>query len=120
MAIDRRRLAPWLAAAAVLFAAGSLFHAWRIFASEASDATPGWRHALFIAIDAAVAVGLVKRPSWFPYLFLLLTIQQLGSHGSAAWLLWSQHRGLDMISIGVVVIMPLVCALLFWDARLER
>jgi hypothetical protein len=119
MRAPRGVLSPWFVVAAVIFAAGSLFHIGRIFFPKPSDPTPDWRHALFAVIDAAVAVGLIRRPPWFVWVFLPLTIHQLGSHGSAAWLLWSEHRGIDMISIGVIVIMPLVLGLLFWDRRIR-
>lgn len=70
-----------LRAPAVLFVLGATFHAIALARPDFGDPSPAWRHALFLAINAAFAVGFWRRPSWLPWAYLPLALQQTWSHG---------------------------------------
>ena len=76
-------LAIALNTAGALFALAAIYHlqaiVWRRV--DASDSTA--RHCLFVIIDISVAFGMFRRPRFFFWLFALLGLQQLHSHGSA-------------------------------------
>lgn len=74
------------------------------------------RHLVFVAINAALAVGFRKRPPWFRWVFAALVAQQLASHG--ALLLTSMRAGSpDLPSLLVVIAAPAALALLFLVPR---
>jgi hypothetical protein len=107
------------AAFAALFACAAIYHALAIVLPtiDAASPAPAWRHALFFAINAAAAIGLVRRPRGFWAAFAILTAQQICSHGSAAFFAWRDERRVDYVSLAVIVAMLLVLALLVRDAR---
>lgn len=107
---------------AAFFAAAALFHAAAIvFPNLEHDRAhvpdPAWRHALFVAINAAVAAGMLRRPPIFVLAFAALTIQQIVSHGGEAWRAWTLERRIDVTSIGVVILVPLALVALIRDWR---
>lgn len=83
------------------------------------DATPAWRHALFVAINIICIYGLLKRPVWFTWFWALLVVQQLYSHGSHFIRLLSQGK-FAWIDFGVLVITPVIFILLIVDKRSTR
>ena len=79
--------------------------------------SPKWRHALFIAINLFCAYGILKRPAWFVYLFFVLLLQQLYSHGSSmvnSWVATGSYKN-SLIDLLVVVTTPLIFMLLVYD-----
>lgn len=74
-----------------------------------------WRHALFVAINLAVALGFWRRPKYFPFCFGLLTLQQLASHGKAALSAWTTEQRVDFASLLVLAWMPAALFLLWRD-----
>ena len=107
-------------AIAAFFVAGALFHVAALVRPAVADPSPPWRHALFVLVNVAVALGLRRRPRGFAVGFALLTAQQLWSHGLTAALVWREERRLDWASVVVVAGMPLVLALLLADDRARR
>ena len=105
---------------ATLFIAAAVYHAVHIFVPETANASPPWRHALFVLINLAVAGCLVLRPRAFVGAFALLTVQQIYGHGSMAWDAWQIRQQVDWVSLGIVVLMPLLLGLLVLDARRSR
>jgi hypothetical protein len=99
--------------AALAFAA-MLYHT--IGAVQPFDATPVWRHTLFIGINTICIFGLLKRPKWFVWFWGILTIQQLYSHGSHFINLLQQHK-FNFIDAGVVLLMPIIFILLLKDKK---
>lgn len=68
----------------------------------ALNGSPLWRHVLFIAIDVGCAIGFLKRPPWFTWLFGALAVQQCASHGSALLRTWSNGHRISWLD-GLVV-----------------
>jgi uncharacterized membrane protein YphA (DoxX/SURF4 family) len=68
-------------------------------------------------INLLVAYGLLKRPSYFLYLFILLMIQQFYSHGSDLVNLWNIQHKIDWMSLLVIVIFPVILIFLILDKR---
>jgi hypothetical protein len=69
--------------AAAAFAAVAAFHAVALVAPGVAPPSPAWRHALFVVVNGAYAVGFAVRPRWLFVAFLLLAVQQVVSHGAA-------------------------------------
>jgi hypothetical protein len=104
----------WLFAAA--FAVAALFHLAASIDPALDDSSPRWRHLLFVAINAAAAAGMIRRPRGFPLAFAILCAQQLYSHGTALVLAWTRDHRIDVASVIVVTAMPVALALLLRDA----
>jgi hypothetical protein len=102
---------------ALLFLAAATYHllGWLVPAAG----IPGlpWRHALFVAIDSIVAILLLRPQRWLVLPFALLTLQLLYSHGSDTWRLWHMERRVAWISVGVVVMMPIMLAVIIREMR---
>ncbi len=80
------------------------------------DATPAWRHVIFIGVCSISIYGLLKRPGWFVWFFGLLTLQQLYSHGSHFVNQLSDGK-INWIDLTVVVVTPIVFILLLADRK---
>jgi hypothetical protein len=107
-------------AVAVAFAAAAVFHAAALVRPAIAPPSPPWRHTLFVAINVAAAFGVVLRPRWFVVPFAVLTVQQLVSHGAAAWKAWVEEGRVDVASLIIVVGMPAVLVALVVDAPSSR
>jgi O-antigen ligase len=77
--------------------------------------SPLWRNLLFVVINIFTAYCLLKRPPWFIYLFVILMIQQLYSHGTDLVSLWNSNHRIDWMSLAVIVIMPGIFVFLLLD-----
>lgn len=99
---------------AVLAFAALLYHT--AGAVQPFDATPAWRHALFIGICTICIYGLLKRPQWFVWFFGILMIQQLYSHGSHFIQVLRQNK-INTIDVAVLLLMPLLFILLLRDSK---
>jgi hypothetical protein len=98
---------------AVFFAVSAIYHLVALFFKI--NTSPLWRNLLFIVINLLVAYGLLKRPPYFIYLFILLMIQQFYSHGSDLVNLWNQQHKLDWMSLLVFIILPVIFVFLLLD-----
>lgn len=98
---------------AVFFILSAVYHLVAVFA-RVND-SPVWRNLLFTGINLFVAWCLLKRPPWFIYLFAVLLIQQIYSHGSDFLTLWNAQHKIDWMSLGVVLIMPVIFVFLLLD-----
>jgi hypothetical protein len=81
------------------------------------DKTPAWRHILFVGINIICIYGLTKRPKWFIWFVLVLTLQQWYSHGSYAIELWQQQHIIHWISVADILLLPLLLILLIADKK---
>jgi hypothetical protein len=104
------------AVVALGFAAAALFHAIAIAVPQIAEPSPSWRHALFVVVNSAFALGMWKRPRWFVVVFAALTAQQLYGHGTYGLDVWRREARVDWASVLVVVALPIVLALLVRDA----
>ena len=103
----------FLKAVAVLFVAAAAFHLTHIMRPAAGDPSGPVRHAVFVAINLAVAAGLWLRPAALRIAFGVLVVQQVASHGTAAWLAWADRHQIDLVSFAIVVLLPLTWAVLW-------
>lgn len=94
-------------ACAALSAAAALFHL--VAALVPMDDSSPARHAVFVVVNVACVAGFLLRPRWFPWVFSLLVVQQLRSHGGD--FLLTHH----VVDGAVALAMPLVLALLLID-----
>lgn len=99
------------------FVLAGLYHATALFHPEWVEPAPPWRHALFVAINAAVAAGFLFRPRFFVYVFALLAAQQLWGHATYGAAVWRTQHRIDWASVIVVLAMPILLGLLVRDAR---
>ncbi|HEU4411908.1 MAG TPA: hypothetical protein VFS43_42095 [Polyangiaceae bacterium] len=102
---------------ALAFAGAAAVHAAALLSPRLDPSAPPWRHALFVGINVACALGFVLRPRWLAAPFALLVVQQLFSHGGQALRAWREAGRVDVPSLAVLVVMPLALALLASDAR---
>jgi hypothetical protein len=107
-------------ALAVIFAVAALFHLAAVARPALAPSAPAWRHAVFVVVNGACAVGLawgrVRRARAFVAAFALLVVQQLWSHGLEAWGAARAGR-VDLASLGVLAVMPLTLAMLVTARR---
>jgi hypothetical protein len=110
------RLAAAGAVAAAAVHAAAL--AWPAFAAAAyPPAYPALRHAVFVAIDSALAGLFLRRPWWFVWAYAVLTAQVLYGHGGAAWVAWQRDGHVAWIDVAAIVAVPLGLAVLVKDYR---
>lgn len=107
-------------ACALGFLAGAAYHVAGLVRPEVAEPAPPWRHTLFVGINVAAGVGMLLRPPFFVWLFGVLTIQQLFSHATYGWGVWTGEGRIDWASVIVVIAMPALFALLVADARGRR
>jgi hypothetical protein len=81
---------------------------------------PVWRHALFTGINLLFGYGLLKRPRYFTSAFLIFMVQQFGSHGNKILARWQQEGRLDLISLLVLLILPLVYYFLWKERKIKK
>jgi hypothetical protein len=87
-------------------------HGWRALVAQPADPSGSLRHAVFVGINFASAACLWVRPPWFTYVFGVLVLQQLYSHGTSAWSAWFEQQKVDAVSLVIVVLLPLTWAVL--------
>jgi len=73
-----------------------------------------------VGIDLTFAWLLLRRPWWLAFPFALLTLHSLRSHGRGAWNQWQTARRVDWISVGVVIVLPVILALVVRDGWEQR
>lgn len=105
--------------ASLLTGGAAVFHLVRALAPAAGDGSSPARHVLFVVIDAALAIGFWKRPTWFSIALSALVVQQLWSHGSAGLTAW-RRGSFDAVSLLVVVLLPALLLLVLHERRLRH
>jgi hypothetical protein len=102
-----------------LFAGAALYHAWNLGLSF-GDPALAWFHGAFVIIDTTMAFLFWLRPRWLVLPFVVLTVQQIYSHGEAAWSAWKTSGTLDGISLFIALFMPALLVLLVYDVHNSR
>ena len=77
----------------------------------------GFRHILFIIINGICIYGIIKRPTWFTWFAGLLTLQQWYSNGSYAIEFWKKTQQVHWISIGLIILFPLLVFFLILEKK---
>ncbi|MES2328517.1 MAG: hypothetical protein V4539_02875 [Bacteroidota bacterium] len=101
--------------AAVLSACAAVYHVAAILSH--TDNSPVWRHMLFCFISITGAWALVKRPSWLFYPLIVLTLQQLYSHGTYLFVKYRDEHSIHWISVGVLILMPVITYAVWIDRK---
>ena len=104
-------------ALAALSSAAAVYHMVGAAGQLSSDASPPWRHTVFVGIDLLGAWYLVRRPLMLLPAFVLLVCQQYLSHGGRALRWWTESARIDTLSIGTLVMLTVALVLLLVDAR---
>lgn len=100
---------------ALFWVIAAAYHLVGLFGLANDD--PAWRHALFVVIDLLLAYGILKRPRYFSWLFLVFLVQQSYTHGSRFLNQWEQQGTVDWISLLVLVVLPVV---FYWLRKDEK
>ena len=103
--------------ASAVFVVAALFHFSHWVSPIVGDTASPMRHLVFVAIDLSVAAALYFRPWFLKYVVAVLTFQQVYSHGAQAWHAWVSQGEVDVVSIAVVLLMPILALLLFVEDR---
>lgn len=59
----------------------ALFHLAAIAWPQLSEPSPPLRHGVFVGVNVFFGVAFVRRVRWLPWPLLVLTVQQIWSHG---------------------------------------
>lgn len=108
------RLFAWLAAGSALAA---VYHLAGVLGALSTDATPVWRHLLFVTIDSVGVWYLLRRPLALLPLYCLIYVQQLHSHGVRALRWWALDARIDYLSVGTLLALSVALGALVIDAR---
>jgi hypothetical protein len=105
---------------AVIFGLGVLYHAAALsipaFAKAAYPATyPPLRHVAFMIVNSLAAFLFLKRPRWFIWPYLVLTVQVLQGHGVRLWRAWADEHQINWIDLIVISGVLLGLALLIQE-----
>ena len=103
---------------AALSAFTAIFHAVGIFVHL--DNSPVWRHALFCGLSIAGVPVFLKRPSWLIYPMIILTLQQLNSHGTYLWLKYTVEHSIHWLSVADIILLPVITYLIWYDREEQR
>jgi hypothetical protein len=97
----------------------SAYHAVALVWPALDPSSSTARHALFVMLNLALAVGLWVLPRGFFWVFAALTLQQLHSHGRTLFrVLGEQHR-LHWESVLVMITLPAMLWLLWQERQLR-
>jgi hypothetical protein len=103
---------------AFLGCCAALYHLTGVFYDI--DATPLWRHLLFVAVNLFCVYGILRRPAYFTWLFGALLVQQYYSHGRYLIKLWSEQHRVHWLSVAVLTLLPLVLLCLVDDYKARK
>jgi len=115
MFLSNRRREHVFKAAAFFGALTALYHLIGIFYKI--NASSSGRHALFICINLFLVYGFLKRPKYFVFVFFILLLQQLYSHGSFLINHFRESGKIDWISVFILVGLPIIFACLVADYK---
>jgi hypothetical protein len=100
-----------------LSALTAIYHAAGIFTHI--DNSPVWRHSLFFCLAIAGVPIFLKRPFWLIYPMILLTIQQLYSHGTYLWLKLTAEHSIHWLSVADIILLPVITYLVWYDQEMR-
>lgn len=96
-----------------VFIAFAVYHLIGVF--YVINDSPAWRHGIFFALSIFGIYGILKRPKYFVFLFGILLLQQLYSHGGDLIHIWQTEHKVDWISLFVLLFLPTVFVFLILD-----
>jgi hypothetical protein len=102
------------------FALVAAYHFAAIFWSALGPGDSAARHGVFVAVDAALALGFAWPPRWLAIPVGFLCAQQLFSHGGDVVRAWQDARRVDWASVAVVATMPVALAVAIAEGLRRR
>ena len=102
------------------FVAGALFHLAALVLPSLAEPVPNWHHLLFVAVNLALAVLVLRRPRGFVLFFAAYMVQQYVEHLPRCIDVWEQQQRFDWPGFLPLVFVPFVFGLLLRDARTRR
>ena len=78
---------------------------------------PLWRHVLFLIINILSIVLILNRIKWSLYYFIILTLQQVYSHSIRMYDFWVLENKFDTISFIIILVLPPLNVLLYYDQK---
>ena len=115
--MNRAARAKCFSAFAALSACSAAYHTAGALGMLTGSESPWWRHTIFVAIGVTGIWYFLRRPIALLPLFILLTVQQFGSHGARALRWWMRDQRVDVISIFTLTALSVALVLLVLDAR---
>jgi hypothetical protein len=100
---------------AALSACTAIYHGAALFIHV--DNSPLWRHAFFCCLSLAGIYFFLKRPSWLIYPMIILTLQQLYSHGTYCWMKYTVDHSIHWLSVADIVLLPIIIFSIWIDKR---
>lgn len=98
---------------AVILAVSAVRHAFLVVKGDGDVL----RHALFIVVNLALAGLLVWRPRWSFWPALVLTVQQMASHGLDLSQSFLGTAPLDKLSLAVCLFFPTLVTILYLERQ---
>jgi hypothetical protein len=105
----------WFRFLSVFFIIAAVYHAVEFLIPTVGIHAAHWRHAAFVFIDIACAWFILQRPLWFKIFVILLSIQQIYSHGFRSWIWLHNNHRLDWISFVVLFLILFTATMLIKD-----
>jgi hypothetical protein len=105
-------------ACSLLAIIAAIYHAIGMF--YPINASPPWRHAIFVGVCLFCAYGFENRPRYFIYVFGALVVQQFFSHGSYLIGQWNDAHKIHWISVALLVVLPVIFFNLLAENRESR
>ena len=102
---------------ALLFLISALYHLIGLFYPEMLVPVPLWRHLLFLIINMLSIVLILNRMKWSLYYFIILTVQQVYSHSNRMYDFWVLENKFDTISFIIILVLPPLNILLYYDQK---
>ena len=98
---------------AFLFALAALYHTVGFFFPYMVIPSHHWRHGVFVLVNLVGIWLILWRPPWAIVPFFIMTLQGVNSHARRALKWWMTDQRIDWISIGVIIVLPLVIFFLY-------
>jgi hypothetical protein len=117
---DGRVLGRARLALAFAFALAAAYHLAAVIWPALGPSDSAARHAVFVGVDAGLAVGFARPPRWLALPVALLCAQQLFSHGGDVVRAWHDARRVDWASVAVVATMPAALAVAIAEGLRRR
>ena len=104
---------------AAIFAGAAVYH--MVGATGiAFHNVPPWRHAVWVPINGLMAWAFWLARPWLIAPLAAITAWSFYSHGWLAFLEWRETGHFDWLSLGVIVVLPVMLARAICDARSNR
>lgn len=96
----------------------ALFHLGALFWPAISEPSPPLRHAVFLGVNVFFGIAFLRRARWLPFPLLILTAQQIWSHGGDLLRARAEHPPRwDLQSLFMLAALPALWAVILLARR---